>query len=523
MLTGLYDLLGQSAARRPDHVCVSDGPRALTYAELDHEVRRLAGVLLDAGVSPGDRVAIHVEKSIDEVVGILAIATAGGVFVNINTLLKGRQVQHILEDSGAKVLMTSYPRLKTLGEALNASTRLRTVIARGTRVPLQDAVFERVDLLDWATAVAERRPADPVRRVDRDLAAIIYTSGSTGLPKGVVLSHRNLVAGAESVSTYVRNTPDDRILSVLPFSFDCGLNQLTTVLLVGATVVLKTYLSPGDTLRTLETERITGLAGIPTLWSQLLQPDWAGRTFPALRYITNTGGRFAQQHVEEYRRRVPHTDIYLMYGLTEAFRSTYLEPGQVDTRPTSIGKAIPNAEILVINDDGQPCEPNEVGELVHRGVHVALGYWNDPELTQERFRPNPLQPQELPSAERVVYSGDLVRTDDEGYLYFVGRKDHMIKTAGFRVSPTEVEEYFYNTKLVQDVVAFGVQDPELGERIKVVLSVRDGVETTGRELLSMVSRQMPPFMVPKDIDVLDRLPKNSTGKIDRPLVCRGAA
>ena len=211
-----------------------------------------------------------------------------------------------------------------------------------------------------------------------------------------------------------------------------------------------------------------------------------------------------------------------MYGLTEAFRSTYLEPDQVDVRPTSIGKAIPNAEILVVDEQGRSCAPNEVGELVHRGAHVALGYWNDPVLTQQRFRRNPLQPDALPVDEWAVFSGDLVRRDEEGYLYFVGRKDHMIKTSGFRVSPTEVEEYFYNTGLVQDVVAFSVPDPVLGEKIKVALSLRPDVEMEGAELLSMVSRQMPSFMVPKEIQVLSSLPKTSSGKLDRPLVCSNA-
>jgi acyl-coenzyme A synthetase/AMP-(fatty) acid ligase len=226
--------------------------------------------------------------------------------------------------------------------------------------------------------------------------------------------------------------------------------------------------------------------------------------------------------VKEYRRRLPHTRVFLMYGLTEAFRSTYLDPDQVEIRPTSIGKAIPNAEILVVNDEGRTCGPDEVGELVHRGVHVAQGYWNDPVLTQQRFRRNPLQTPELPTDEWVVFSGDLVRKDEEGFLYYVGRKDHMIKTSGFRVSPTEIEEYFYNTGLVQDAVAFGVQDPMLGERIKVTLSLRPGVALKGPELLAMVSRQMPSFMVPKEIQVVESLPRTSSGKLDRPLVCSGA-
>jgi acyl-CoA ligase (AMP-forming) (exosortase A-associated) len=520
MLSALHDLLLQSAARVPDKVCLVQGERAVTFAELADQVRRLAQLLIQAGLRPGDRVAVHLDKSIQEVTAILATSVAGGISVNVNALLKGRQVRHILEDSGAAVLITSYPRLKNLTTEITDVRTLRTVVASG-KSTLREGALEGLNLLDMAEA-DRCAPCEPVRRIDRDLAAIIYTSGSTGLPKGVVLSHRNLIAGAESISTYLGNTSDDRILSILPFSFDYGFNQLTTVLLVGATLVLKTHLSAGDTLKTLEAERITGLAGIPTLWSQLLQADWTGVTLPNLRYITNSGGKFAEQHVKEYRTRVPHTRIFLMYGLTEAFRSTYLDPSQVDVRPTSIGKAIPNAEILVINDQGQACGPNEIGELVHRGAHVAQGYWNCPELTAERYRRHPLQSGSLPQDEWVVFSGDLVRRDEEGYLYYVGRKDHMIKTSGFRVSPTEVEEYFYNTGLVQDAVAFGVPDPMLGERINVTLSFRPDVTIGVEELLSIVSRQMPSFMVPKEVKVLASLPRTSSGKLDRPLVCSGA-
>jgi len=514
------DLLRCSAERFPDKVCLAHGSRALTFGELHEDARQLAQLLIELGVRPNDRVAVHLDKSVDEVTALLAISMAGGVFVNVNSLLKARQVRHILGDSGAHILISSYSRLKSLGHELSGLTALQRIIACGNRTTLRQDAFEGLELTDVSAAEAQR-PCTPVRRIDRDLAAIIYTSGSTGLPKGVVLSHRNLIAGAESISSYLQNTKDDRILSVLPFSFDYGLNQLTTTLLVGATLVLKTHLSATDTLRTIAREDITGLAGIPTIWSQFLQADWTGLTFPSLRYITNSGGRFAEEHVKEYRRRLPVTRIYLMYGLTEAFRSTYLDPDEIDRRPTSIGKAIPNAEILVIGDDGRLCADGEVGELVHRGAHVALGYWNEPTLTAHRFRPNPLQPAGVPTEERVVYSGDLVKRDSEGFLYFVGRRDHMIKTSGYRVSPTEVEEYFYNTGLVQDVVAYGLPDDTLGERIKVTLSFRPDVQISGEELLAIVARQMPTFMVPKEIQVLDELPKNQTGKLDRVLVASG--
>ena len=522
MASLLHELLTESAGRVPDHPCLVHGTRTLTYADVHRQVRELAALLVRHGVRAGDRVAVHLEKSIEETVAILAASMAGAVVVNVNAQLKARQVSHILDDSGAATLVTSYSRVKMLGAVLPQARHLRTLVVSGHRTSL-DHLGLPLDVVDAGAAAGEADAAIDVRRIDRDIAAILYTSGSTGLPKGVVFSHRNLLAGADSVSRYLASSGDDRILSILPFSFDYGLNQLTTTLLAGGTLVLKTHLNAADTLRTLEAERITGLAGIPTLWSQLLQADWGEMRFEHLRYITNSGGRFPEELVKEYRRRVPHTRVFLMYGLTEAFRSTYLDPDQVDVRPGSIGKAIPNAEIMVVNDRGELCAPGEVGELVHRGAHVTLGYWNEPELTRQRFRRNPLQPAGLPFDDLVVFSGDLVRCDDEGYLYYVGRKDHMIKTSGFRVSPTEVEEYFYNTGLVRDAVAFGLPDAVLGEKIHVVLSVRDGVTSTGAELLAAVAKAMPTYMVPRSVQLVDALPKTSSGKIDRTLVCAAAS
>lgn len=522
MVSLLHNLLLRSAHAFPDKASLVHGSRTRTYAELAEDVRRVAHVLVhEAGVQPGDRVAIHLDKSIDEVTATLAVSMAGGVFVNINSMLKERQVRHILEDSAATTLITSYPRLRSLGGAFTGLSALKTVLACGSPLPLPEDVT-RLTTMDLAEASTAGRLERPVRRIDRDIAAIIYTSGSTGLPKGVVLSHRNLVTGAESVAEYVENTSDDRILSILPFSFDAGFNQLSCALLAGATLVLKVHLNGRDTLRTLATERITGLGGIPTLWSQLLHAGWEGLDFSALRYITNTGGRLAEEQVREYRRRLPHTRIYLMYGLTEAFRSTYLDPDQVDIRPTSIGKAIPNAEILVVDEHGQPCAPGQVGELVHRGALVALGYWNEPVLTAQRYRRSPTQPSQLPGDEWAVYSGDLVKTDDEGFLYFVGRKDSMIKSSGFRVSPTEIEEYFYNTGLVQDAVAFGVPDPDLGERIHVTVTLRPEAAISGDELLGQVSRRMPSYMVPTVVRVVETMPRTSSGKLDRTLVAQAS-
>ena len=302
------------------------------------------------------------------------------------------------------------------------------------------------------------------------MAAILYTSGSTGNPKGVVLSHRNLLAGADSVATYLENTAADRILAVLPLSFDAGLSQLTTAFSRGASCVLLDYLLPRDVIRAVARYGVTGLAGVPPLWNQLVQCEWPQEAARSLRYITNTGGKMPVATTRTLQRLLPDTRIFLMYGLTEAFRSTYLEPAELERRPESIGKAIPNAEILVVNGEGGLCGPGEPGELVHRGALVARGYWNDPEKTAERFRPCPGQDPALPLPEMAVWSGDQVVRDEEGFLYFVARKDDMIKTSGYRVSPSEVEEVAYASGMVAGAVALGLPHAMLGQAILLLVT-----------------------------------------------------
>ncbi len=360
------------------------------------------------------------------------------------------------------------------------------------------------------------------------MVSIFYTSGSTGKPKGVVLSHRNMVAGAESVSTYLENTADDRLLAVLPFSFDYGFSQLTTAFRVGASVVLMDYLFARDVPKAIERHRVTGLAAVPPLWIQLAEVPWPAGVTAHLRYLTNSGGRMPRATLERLRELLPKTQPFLMYGLTEAFRGTYLPPDQLDLRPDSMGKAIPNAEILVVRPDGTACDADEPGELVQRGALVALGYWNDPVKTAERFKPLPGQRAELPIAEMAVWSGDTVRRDAEGYLYFVGRRDEMIKTSGYRVSPTEVEEVVYASGLVGDAVAVGAPHPALGEAIVLVCSAPasgPAGDELATALLAHCKAQMPGFMVPQRIEWLDVLPRNPNGKFDRPALaarCKAA-
>jgi acyl-CoA synthetase (AMP-forming)/AMP-acid ligase II len=351
-----------------------------------------------------------------------------------------------------------------------------------------------------------------------DLGTILYTSGSTGMPKGVATSQRNIVVGAQIVSTYLENTPEDRILSALPLNFDAGMSQFTTSLRAGATLVLQRSRLPGDLLKGLRRHRITGVTGVPPLWALLLRGAKTLEEEPLthLRYLANTGGRIPQANLDEMRRLLEPagTKIYLMYGLTEAFRSTYLPPEEIERGSTCIGKAIPDTEILVINKDGQECAPGEPGELVHRGPTVAMGYWGKEEATRKAYRPNPVAPPELLDVERVVYSGDLVRRDEEGFLYFIGREDAMIKTQGYRLSPEEVEGLLVGSGRVREACAFGVEDPEVGQQVYAVVSLRDG-DASVEEIREYVIKNGPPYMVPKEIFVQDELPKTGSGKIDR--------
>jgi len=330
----------------------------------------------------------------------------------------------------------------------------------------------------------------------------------------VMLSHRNLVAGAESVATYLGNTSADRLLAVLPLSFDYGLSQLTTAFRVGACAVLMNYLLPRDVVRLVQRERITGLAAVPPLWMQLARLDWPAGVADSLRYFTNSGGHLPKAVLDALRVRMPGARAFLMYGLTEAFRSTFLPPEEIERRPDSIGKAIPNAEILVLDADGRPCAPGEVGELVHRGVHVALGYWNDTSRTAERFRS---LPESGGRTEIAVWSGDSVRSDAEGFLYFVGRRDEMIKTSGYRVSPAEVEEVLYASGRVSEAVAVGVAHAELGQAIVALVYAHAGeAHDLSADLLALCKRELPGFMVPLHCLVRsEALPRNPNGKIDR--------
>ena len=513
----IHELLLQSAEQSPRAEALVHQDTRLDYGRLTTRVRECASLLLQLGLARSQRVAIYMEKRPEAVISVFAAASAGGVFVPINPLLKPDQVAYILRDCNVSVLVTTAERLELLAPTLHACPDLKAVVSVGGRTCSTDSL----PIIAWEEAQTDAAGAKPHRVIDTDMAAILYTSGSTGKPKGVVLAHRNMVAGARSVAQYLENRPTDRILAALPLSFDAGFSQLTTAFHVGASVALINYLMPRDVLTAVERHGITGLTAVPPLWIQLAQLRWPESARKTLRYIANTGGRMPKATLDALRAALPQTLPYLMYGLTESFRSTYLPPSEVDRRPDSIGKAIPNAEVLVVREDGTLCDANEPGELVHRGALVSLGYWNDPEKTAERFKPAPGQPKGLVLPELAVWSGDTVRKDEEGFLYFISRRDEMIKTSGYRVSPTEVEEVVYATGLVGEAAALGIAHPVLGQAIVIVATSPAQAKLDPQALLNQCRERLPAYMVPARI--LERkasLPRNPNGKIDRKLLAQ---
>ena len=467
----------------------------LSYADLRTRVGRLASWLRSQVAEPGARIASWGAKGELTCLLPLAAPRAGLIHVPINPMLKRAQVAHILADSGASLLIGTPARLTTL---------------EADDVPSGCTVTGEGDVLDAA------RSADLMPASDADpeeIAAILYTSGSTGKPKGVVLSHANMWLGAVSVAHYLRLASDDVTLAVLPLAFDYGQNQLLSTWYAGGCVAPLDYLMPRDVTKAVAKHRATTLAAVPPLWRQLVEAKWEEGAGDSLKRLTNSGGALTPDLIDAMRATWPTADIYPMYGLTEAFRSTFLDPSLVATHPTSMGKAVPFAEVLVVKEDGSPAAAGEEGELVHCGPFVAKGYWRDPERTAERYKPAPAHSEYGGTA---VWSGDYVKRDADGLLYFVGRRDAMIKSAGNRISPQEVEDAALATGLVADAVCFGVPDAMLGQAVHLV--VRGAGDPDA--LKAALKRDLPSFMQPHAIEWREALPLNPNGKIDRTALFR---
>lgn len=511
--TTLHQLFSDNLDVRPQKVALVDADRRATYAELDAEIATVAAHLAGQGVQPGDRVIVHLRKGIPEVVAMLAASRVGAVMVNVNVQWTLEQLAYVADDCRASLLIVE-PRVAAALEKSGLPASVRKVLVDG-KAPATP-VFH-----NWR----ELAPASfaELPRMDTELAAILYTSGSTGKPKGVMLSHRNLLAGARSVARYLKLGEDDRLLSVLPYSFDYGLNQLTTMLLMGGTVVHQPVSMATEIVKSVQEHGITGLAAVPPLWSQIFRLLQEKPTpLPTLRRITNSGGKIPPNILELIPGAMPGVEVYLMYGLTEAFRSTYLHPDKFARKKGSIGQGIPGAEIFVVKAGVGVAGPGEEGELVHRGPLVSLGYWERPEATADKIRPCP-ELAHLIGDEPVVYSGDLVRVDEEGDLWFIGRNDAMIKTSGFRLSPEEVEDQLARSGMVSDIVAFGVEDEMLGEAVHVAVTPLQELDRAA--LMKYCRQHMAHYMVPKEVHVWrGTMPRTASGKLARPDVvktCRG--
>jgi amino acid adenylation domain-containing protein len=501
--------LEQSANACPEKVALVCGSRRMTYAEIEGLSNQFARAMIEHGLQRWDRVAVYANNSAETAVAIFGILKAGGIFLMVNPTTKQDKLTYILNNCRATTLITSEKLLPAVNAIATETPYLRSIIVSGAPAGPDKDRRESKSVICMSTALnAQSSERPPRRNIDIDLAALIYTSGSTGRPKGVMVTHLNMVSAATSITTYLENTPEDVIINVLPLSFDYGLYQLLMAFKIGGTLVLEpSFTYPGAILDTIAREHVTGFPIVPTICSILLQMDLRSYSFPNLRYITNTAAALPIEHIRNLREAFPAVKIYSMYGLTECKRVSYLPPDQLDIRPGSVGRGMPNEEVYVVGEDGKPVGPGVVGELVVRGANVMKGYWELPEETDKMLRPGP-----FPS-EKVLYTGDLFRADEEGYLYFVGRKDDIIKTRGEKVSPREVENVLYCHPKIAEAAVVGVSDIVLGNAICAFVSLKPGEILTEMDVRGFCIDRLEDFMVPKIVQFRDSLPKSPNGKI----------
>jgi long-chain acyl-CoA synthetase len=504
--------LERSAALRPGAVALVCGGRRYTYGWLDGAANRLACALQARGLRRGDRVVIQLENSVETLVALFATLKAGGVFVLVNPTVKSAKLRYILQDCEAAVIVADHRARSETTRALAGASSIRLLVAVsvGASVP-QPEEYPGIEVISLDSLLeqdgSDERPS--TRAIDLDLAALVYTSGSTGRPKGVMLTHANMVAAATSIDSYLQNTADDVILDVLPLSFDYGLYQVFLAFKAGARLVLeRSFAYPTVLLELLEEERVTALPLVPMMAALLVRQELSAYDLSSLRYITNTGAVLPPAHIAELRRQVPQVQIFSMYGLTECKRVSFLAPEQIDRRPSSVGKAMDNVEVFVIDDKGQRRETG-VGELVVRGSNVMQGYWRAPEETARALRECP------PTYERLLYTGDLFRIDEDGFLHFLGRNDDMIKSRGEKVSPREVEGVLHELPGVIEAVVVGVPDAVLGQAVKAFLKLDPGVQLSEQQVSRHAAERLEDFMVPQIVEFVATMPRTASGKIDR--------
>ncbi|HBB32926.1 MAG TPA: AMP-dependent synthetase [Cyanobacteria bacterium UBA8803] len=501
----VQDFLEHSADRLPDKVAlVGDGQR-LTYAEVDAQANRLSHAFKEQGLQRGDRVVLYLPNSLELAIAIFAVLKAGGVFVPLNPSTKYDKCAYILNNCQAKVLVTTGRQVQLAQQLAQEVPSLKTIVLTS-----QPAETHSPNFLSYAAIQCDYDPQRlPKVNIDLDLACLIYTSGSTGDPKGVMSDHSNVVFAASSIIEYLGNVESDIIICLSPLSFDYGLYQLLMVFKFGGTLILeKGFTFPAAILKRIEEERVTGFPGVPTIFAMLLKMDLSPYDLSSLRYLTNTAAALPASHIVEIRAKFPWATLFSMYGLTETKRTLYLPPEQLDKRPNSVGIAIPGTEVWIEDEQGQRLGAGEVGELVVRGHHVMRGYWDEKEKTAARFRPG------LIPGERVCYTGDLFRRDDEGFMYFVSRKDDIIKSRGEKVAPKEVENVLYSLPGVREAAVIGIPDPVLGQAVKAFVVV-EGNAIAETDILRHCRTHLEDFMVPKYVELHSELPKTPSGKIKK--------
>jgi len=500
----LHDYLRRSARTSPDKVALVCGDSRPTYAGLAASASSLAGHLCARGLGKGERVAIYIDSSPEAVIAVFGVLEAGGCIVVVNPATQADRLGYILENCGAKFLVSSVEKKSIVAKASAACTRPPDVIWTGT-----GEEEERGE--SFGRIVREGHPSPNVRLIDADLAAIIYTSGSTGRPKGVTLLHRNIDTAVDSIAEYLENNAGDVILGLLPLSSSYGLLQVLVTFRTGGRVVLEKGLGyPYEIIKRLKEEKVTGFAGAPTMWAILLRLDGLEKEdFSSLRYITNAAAAMPASFVPRLRKIFPSTKIFLMHGLTECLRTTYLPPDEIDTRSTSVGSGMTNLELWVEDADGRRLPPGHVGEMIVRGSTVMQGYWNDPEGTAKALIPGRYP------WEKVLRTRDLFTMDEDGYFHFVARSDELIKSRGEKVSPIEVEDVIYTIEGVQEVRVIGVPDAVLGQAIRAEIVLKEGRSLEQQEVKAHCRRFLEDFKVPQSVEFVASLPKTQGGKIKR--------
>lgn len=509
----VQEFLELSAERFPEKIALVCCEQRYTYKELDRKANAIARALRDLGIRRGDRVCISLHNTYEAVVSIFGVLKAGAVFVPLHPTTKEGKLHYILQDCQAKILfadpLADIANIVSAGNS-SASAPIKFVICG----PGAMAKVKQLDNCIAFESLISGHGDAPLERsnIDLDLACLIYTSGSTGEPKGVMSDHSNVVFAAASIISLIGNTESDVILSTLPLSFDYGLYQLLMAFCFGGTLVLeRSFAYPAATLKKAESEGVTGLPGVPTIFAMLLKMDLSSFDLSRIRYLTNTAAALPPSHIRALGKAFPNTTIFSMYGLTETKRTLYLPPEDLEKKTDSVGIAIPGTETWLEDEKGNHLPYGSQGELVIRGRHVMRGYWNSPDITAKRFRPGP-----LPN-ERICYSGDLFRTDEDGYFYFVARQDDIIKSRGEKVAPKEVENAIYALPGIVEAAVIGVHDEILGEAVKAFV-VTEGKSISEKEILAHCRTQLEEHMIPTSIEFRDALPKSKNGKIVKKLL-----